>query len=165
MPPAAPALQPPPLPAGAPRDLFEFVQGDRERVEFRAGRASWLPSPPVLGSSLGRFLRPTVTIEPGTSPGEAEVAVGWSRVRMRLRARTVDGTLRVEPVPPRIALLASVYTGVDSWVGQLNRWLSAKGWRLRPAEVTSGRLLLVKERVAVPPDLTSASGDEDGGAR
>ena len=148
MPPAAPELEPPPLPAGAPRDLVEFVQGDRERVELRAGRAAWLPSPPVLGSSLGRFLRPTVTIEPGGRPGEAEVGVGWSRVRMRLRAHTVDGTLAVEPVPPRIALLGSVYTGVESWVAQLNRWLVANGWRLRPPEVTSGRLLLVKERVA-----------------
>ena len=147
MPPAAPELEPPPLPAGAPRDLVEFVQGDRERVELRAGRAAWLPSPPLLGSSLGRFLRPTVTIEPAGSADEAVVAVGWSRVRLRLRARTVDGTLAVEPVPPRIALLGGVYAGVDSWVAQLNRWLAANGWRLRRPQIAPGRLVLLKERV------------------
>ena len=133
-----------PTPAAAPArpaaDLRAFVecQLDRRR-RCRAARRPWIPVPPVLKGTVGRFLKPSATITPLPTPGTARLGreVG-DRRRSRWSASVEDGRLVLRPEGRPSGLLGQVYAGVDGWVGNLNDWLAANGYRLAPLDVAAG---------------------------
>jgi hypothetical protein len=141
--------QPPPLPADLPADLRSFVECRADQVVLQGGKAAWIPVPPVLKSTVGRFLKPSATITPMPTPGTARLAVKWAVVGLALVGSVDDGRLALRPEGRTSGLLDEVYAGVDGWVGNLNGWLAANGYRLAPLEVATGRIALRKERVSV----------------
>ena len=140
---------PPPLPEDLPADLRAFIDCTLDRVELLGGKAAWIPVPPVIKGTVGRFLKPSATIEPLPEPGTARVGVKWAVVGLQLVASVQDGRLKLAAHGRQSGLLAEVYAGVDGWVGNLNDWLAANGYRLGPPEVVPGRIVLHKERLSV----------------
>jgi len=140
---------PPPLPGDLPADLRSFVECRLDQVVLAGGKAAWIPVPPVLKSTVGRFLKPSATITPLPTPGTARLAVKWAIVGLDLVGSVEDGRLAMRPEGQASGLLGEVYAGVDGWVRSLNDWLAANGYRLAPLEVTPGRIALRKERVSV----------------
>ena len=140
---------PPPLPPDLPADLRSFVECRLDRVELQGGKAAWIPVPPVLKKTVGRFLKPSATITPLPAAGTARLAVKWALVGLTLLGSVDDGRLVLRPESRTSGLLDEVYAGVDGWVGNLNDWLAANGYRLAPLEVVPGRIALRKERVSV----------------
>jgi hypothetical protein len=139
--PASPSpTSPPPLPRGAPADLVAFVDCGGETVELADGKPRWLPHPPGIGS----LLTPKVTIRTAGSADQADITVGWSIARLRLRARVEAGCLRVEPHGRRVPLLGDVYEGIGGWVDKLNAWLAVNGRRVGGLSVATGVLRLTK---------------------
>jgi hypothetical protein len=140
---------PPPLPADLPADLRSFVECQRDHVVLAGGKAAWIPVPPVLKKTVGRFLKPSAMITPLPTPGTARLAVKWAVVGLDLVGSVEDGRLVMRPEGGTSGLLDQVYAGVDGWVGSLNDWLAANGYRLAPLEVAPGQIALRKERTSV----------------
>ena len=140
---------PPPLPDDLPADLRSFVDCQLDRVELRGGKAAWIPVPPVIKGTVGRFLKPSATIAPLPKAGTARIGVKWAVVGLQMVASVQDGRLRLAADGRQSGLLAEVYAGVDGWVGNLNDWLATNGYRLGPLEVIPNRIALHKERVSV----------------
>ena len=141
--------QPPPLPDDLPADLRSFVECHTDNVVLQGGKAAWIPVPPVLKSTVGRFLKPSAAIAPMPSSGTARLAVKWAVVGLTLIGSVEDGRLVLRPEGGTSGVLDQVYAGVDGWVGNLNDWLATNGYRLAPLEVDAGRIALRKERVSV----------------
>jgi hypothetical protein len=140
---------PPPLPADLPADLRAFIDCKLDRVELHGGKAAWIPVPPVIKGTVGRFLKPSATIEPLPEAGTARVGVKWAVVGLQMVASVQDGRLALAADGRQSGLLAEVYAGVDGWVGNLNDWLATNGYRLGPPDVVPGRIALHKERLSV----------------
>ena len=85
-------------------------------------------------------------------PGTARLAVKWAIVSLTLIGTVEDGRLVLRPDGNPTGRLSQVYEGVDGWVGSLNGWLAAHGYRLAPLQVSEGRIALRKERVAGAAD-------------
>jgi hypothetical protein len=141
--------QPPPLPDDLPADLRSFVDCRLDAVVLAGGKAAWIPVPPVLKSTVGRFLKPSATITPLPTAGTARLAVKWAVVGLTLVGSVEAGRLVLRPEGRTSGLLDQVYAGVDGWVGNLNDWLAANGYRLAPLDVAPGRIALRKEPVSV----------------
>ena len=149
MPDTPPPDAPPPLPPDLPPDLRDFVECRLDAVTLQGGKAPWIPVPPVLKGTVGRFLRPSAAITPQPTPGTARLAVKWAIVSLTLIGTVEDGRLVLRPEGNPSGRLSQVYQGVDGWVGSLNDWLAAHGYRLAPLEVAEGRIALRKERASV----------------
>ena len=140
---------PPALPPDLPPDLRSFVECRLDAVTLEGGKAPWIPVPPVLKGTVGRFLKPSALITPTSASGTARLAVKWAVVSLTLVGTVEDGLLVLRPEGSPSGLLSQVYQGVDGWVGSLNDWLAANGYRLAPLDVTDGRIALRKERASV----------------
>ena len=140
---------PPPLPPDLPADLRSFVECRLDRVELQGGKAAWIPVPPVLKNTVGRFLKPSAVITALPEPGTARLAVKWALVGLTLVGSVENGRLAMRPEARTSGLLDQVYAGVDGWVGNLNDWLGANGYQLAPLDVAPGRIALRKEPLSV----------------
>lgn len=149
-------VKPPKLPAGAPKELKDFIACKRMEVDLDPAQAGWIPKPELVPDGLAPTVTPTVT---GTNA--VSVAVGWGFVALTLPVSVADGQLQVDAtnMPGKQA--------IDDWVKSLNGSLKSHGKELATLELKDDKIHLTKRPIAAPAAETPPATDtpkEEGNA-
>ncbi len=132
-------VKPPKLPAGAPKELKDFVACKSMEVDLDPANAGWIPKPELVPDGLAPTVTPTAN-----GANAVNVAVGWGFVALTLPVSVSDGQLHVDAtnMPGKQA--------IDDWVKALNDSLKSNGKELAGLELKDGKIHLTKRAIAAP---------------
>ncbi len=125
MPDPRPASEPPGLPAEAPPWLRDFVECRAVTLRLEAGRAPWIPSPPVVGRFAGK---PSARFHATTAPGRIRITLSWFLASLDITVWVRDGLLEVDT--SRVPAMLRMREPIENWVRELNAHVAHNGYRL-----------------------------------
>lgn len=139
-------VKPPKLPAGAPKELKDFLACKVMEVDLDPANAGWIPRPELVPEGLAPTVTPTAT-----GPNAVSVSVGWGFVAITLPVTLANGQLQVD---------ASNMPGkqsVDDWVKSFNDSLKANNRELSGLELRNGKIHLTKRVIPPRAEETAAT--------
>jgi hypothetical protein len=141
--------EPPPLPAGLPQDLRDFIECRSDSATIGNGPVTWVDVPDAATGLLGKA-PPELTVTPGEDAGTATLRVKIGFVSVTLPTSVAGGKLAIDTSKLPFWAPSSVKGDVASFVDSLNDWLAANGRRLAPPTFSDAGMTLTK--VALPPE-------------
>jgi hypothetical protein len=127
-------------PAGAPKDLVEFVDCTGATVTIKAGKIGWAGK-----LDLGIIeIEPEISFAPGLKDG-ITLTVGGAMLSITLPGWITDGQLGFDTS----RLPETVADFVGQWVGDINAWLKANGKQFGKATLDT-RILRGRAPVSGP---------------
>ena len=132
------------LPPNLPEDLRAFIECTGDRATIANGPVAWVEIPPNVRGMLGGAARPELTIVAGKAPSTAVITVKAGWVSATLPASVLDGRLAIDTSKLPFLAPKSIATGIQEFVGALNRRLAANGKALGEPTFEPGGMTLVK---------------------
>ncbi len=127
---------PPPLPAGAPPALVDFVSCKTDTYTLTGGAQGWIGEVDLGITSVV----PDVTFEPGATPGSVNAVVGKGGFGITIPVSVSDGSLSADT--------SSLPTGpagqTNDWIRQFNENLRSNGKQVGGITVRDGKATITK---------------------
>lgn len=138
---------PPPLPAGLPQDLRDFVECRSTRATLANGPMTWLELPPEARGFLGGK-PPVLDIQARGGPGEATLSIKAGFISVSVPAAVTNGRLSIDTSKLPFWAPAGIAAEVDRFVGSINGWLAQNGYALGEPTFGPEGMTLTKVPVA-----------------
>ena len=120
---------PPPLPAGVPQELRDFVECRATTATLANGPMTWLEIPSEARGFLGGK-PPVLDIRPTGKPGESTLSIKAGFISVSLPAVVSGGRLSINTSKLPFWAPSDIAAEIDRFVGSLNGYLAQNGFAL-----------------------------------